>query len=399
MDWIATREAGLERLEEFLPRARDYARARNFDRGPADRSNVSLLSPYLRHRLVTEEEVWRAVSARHPGSAAEKFLQEVVWRTYWKGWLERRPQAWEDWLARLPETDRSEGLEEARLGRTGIGPFDEWARELVEHGYLHNHARMWFASIWIFTLRLPWEAGAAFFLEHLLDGDPASNTLGWRWVAGLQTPGKHYLARAANIRRYTEGRLDPGTSLDESAEALPSGPRLHEAAAELPPTADEDPPRVDDGLFLTTDDLAPETLFSPGAFRAVAGGRPETGVPGAPPESPRVRTFREEAVRSTLDRSRDQTGRSGVWLGSARPERIAEWAREAGVERVWVAHAPVGPTRSAVGPLRRGLSEAGMRLRLFARSWDRRLHPHAKAGFFRFKKETFPLLDAEVSGR
>jgi deoxyribodipyrimidine photo-lyase len=65
-------------------------------------------------------------------------------------------------------------------------------QELVETGYLHNHARMWFASIWIFTLRLPWELGADFFLRHLLDGDAASNTLSWRWVAGLHTKGKHY---------------------------------------------------------------------------------------------------------------------------------------------------------------------------------------------------------------
>ncbi len=72
--------------------------------------------------------------------------------------------------------------ERAVEGRTGIDGFDDWARQLVETGWLHNHTRMWFASIWIFTLRLPWALGAAFFLRHLLDGDPASNTLSWRWV-------------------------------------------------------------------------------------------------------------------------------------------------------------------------------------------------------------------------
>ena len=94
-------------------------------------------------------------------------------------------------------------------GATGIDCFDAWARELVATGYLHNHARMWFASIWIFTLRLPWELGADFFLRHLIDGDPASNTLSWRWVAGLQTAGKTYLATAENIARFTGGRFAP----------------------------------------------------------------------------------------------------------------------------------------------------------------------------------------------
>ena len=65
---------------------------------------------------------------------------------------------------------------------------------LKENNYLHNHARMWFASIWVFTLDLPWQLGAEFFMKHLFDGDAAANTLGWRWVAGIQTQGKNYLA-------------------------------------------------------------------------------------------------------------------------------------------------------------------------------------------------------------
>tara|TARA_Y100001936_G_scaffold67307_1_gene66269 strand:- start:3319 stop:4020 length:702 start_codon:yes stop_codon:yes gene_type:complete len=66
---------------------------------------------------------------------------------------------------------------------------------------------MWFASIWIFTLNLPWQLGAEFFMRHLYDGDAASNTLGWRWVAGIQTKGKHYLAKEWNIEKFTEGRF------------------------------------------------------------------------------------------------------------------------------------------------------------------------------------------------
>ena len=217
--WLPSRAEGLRRLEAFLPRAgRRYAETRNYDQGPEAHDNVSTLSPWIRHRLVTEAEVIRAVRARHRFRAAEKFIQEVCWRTYWKGWLEMRPAVWAAYRAEvesgLAALDDDSGLREswqsAVEGRTGIACFDAWAGELVSTGYLHNHARMWFASIWIFTLKLPWALGADFFLRHLLDGDPASNTLSWRWVAGLHTRGKTYLARPGNIETYTRGRFCPG---------------------------------------------------------------------------------------------------------------------------------------------------------------------------------------------
>jgi deoxyribodipyrimidine photo-lyase len=125
-------------------------------------------------------------------------------------WLELRPSVWQRFV---DERDRqresfpnARAIVAAETGMTGIEGFDDWARELVDTGYMHNHARMWFASIWIFTLRLPWALGADFFLRHLLDADAASNTLSWRWVAGLQTIGKTYLATSENIVRSTNGR-------------------------------------------------------------------------------------------------------------------------------------------------------------------------------------------------
>ncbi|WP_404818261.1 FAD-binding domain-containing protein, partial [Roseobacter sinensis] len=225
-----TRTAALERLSAFLPRAgRHYAARRNYDLGPGRHHGVSGLSPYLRCRLITEEEVLQAVLARHAPQAAEKFIQEVFWRTYWKGWLELRPGVWDEYRRDLrrqwDDVQTQAGLrdrwEAACTGDTGIACFDGWADELVNTGYLHNHARMWFASIWIFTLELPWELGADFFLRHLLDGDPASNTLGWRWVAGIQTVGKTYLARPDNIAKYTEGRFGVPGRLAGYGGAIP----------------------------------------------------------------------------------------------------------------------------------------------------------------------------------
>ena len=193
-----------------------YERLRNYDLGPADRHNVSLLSKYITHRVLFEYDIVQRILAQHPMQMVEKFIQEVFWRIYWKGWLEHRPAVWTDFTA----FDHSQTLhtpyQQAINGKTGIDCFDVWAAELQNTNYLHNHARMWFASIWIFTLGLPWQAGARFFMQHLNDGDAASNTLGWRWVAGVQTSGKHYLARASNIEQFTDGRFAP-VRLNETA--------------------------------------------------------------------------------------------------------------------------------------------------------------------------------------
>ena len=129
-------------------------------------------------------------------------------------------------------------------------------RELVDTGYLHNHTRMWFASIWIFTLGLPWQLGADFFYRHLLDGDAASNTLSWRWVAGLQTAGKTYLATASNISRYTEGRFSP-SGLATSARALVEEP-LPSRASIAP--AEPTPSGARVGLLLHEEDLEAASL-------------------------------------------------------------------------------------------------------------------------------------------
>ena len=215
------RSAGLAQLDMFLSKAGiTYAKGRNFDLGPGRHHMVSRLSGHLRRRLVTEEEVISAVLGRHSFFSAEKFITEIYWRTYFKGWLEMRPSVWQQWLLDCANLPRTSALAEACSGQTGLDCFDAWTDELKNSGYLHNHARMWFASIWIFTLGLPWQQGAEFFMKYLRDGDPASNTLGWRWVAGLQTRGKAYAARADNIDQYTRGRFFPEGQLNEQVMRL-----------------------------------------------------------------------------------------------------------------------------------------------------------------------------------
>ena len=191
-----SRSLALEKLTDFIPKAGlNYRNKRNYDFGPSNHNYVSQLSPFIRRRTLTEAEVLSAILKKYSLSSSEKFVQEVFWRTYWKGWLEMRPSVWLDYQNDLSQLENQimtqaglrKSWETACEGKTEIDCFDFWACELKETGYLHNHARMWFASIWIFTLNLPWQLGADFFLRHLLDGDPASNTLSWRWVAGLNT--------------------------------------------------------------------------------------------------------------------------------------------------------------------------------------------------------------------
>ena len=214
--------AGDNALQAFLEHgAAGYEAHRNFDYGPDDRSNVSQLSKFISHRVLFEYDVAKRALARHQPDVIDKFIQEVFWRIYWKGWLEHRPAVWADYIAFDHDTTPTHRYQQAVTGKTGIDCFDYWSAELQNTNYLHNHARMWFASIWIFTLGLPWQAGARFFMQHLYDGDAASNTLGWRWVAGIQTAGKHYLARASNIAQFTNGRFAP-QNLNETALPIAS---------------------------------------------------------------------------------------------------------------------------------------------------------------------------------
>lgn len=385
----ATRSEALSRLTQFVPHAGGaYASGRNTDPGPDAPGAVSKLSPYVRYRLITEQEIVASVLGQHSLQSAEKYVQEVLWRTYWKGWLEMRPSVWTRFIE---ERDRASAtfpnaraIASAEAGLTGIEGFDDWARELVETGYLHNHARMWFASIWIFTLRLPWTLGADFFLRHLIDADAASNTLSWRWVAGLQTVGKTYLATTDNIKRYTNGRFAP-KGLAQEAFAISEAPVV--AARRLPELApyDATQPAL---LLVTHEDMNPESLFPAGAgiTSAVIAAEPEYLWGEA------ARGFVREAATGA-------TTRIGAHFNC--PVQLAERlsartlinaARAADVAQIVTAYAPVGPVADALALLAPALAAEGIKLFQVRRDWDELFWPHAKKGFFPFKERIPEIL-------
>ena len=224
MKFEASRAKAVDKLNHFVENnLSEYSKLRNFDFGPDDRSNISCLSPYITHGVINELEVIDKSLKKFSFAKNEKFIQEVLWRVYWKGWLELRPNVWSDYLVELNnlrnEFKSNQNYLNAIEGKTNIECFNQWVKELKENNYLHNHTRMWFASIWIFTLELPWQLGAEFFMQHLYDGDAASNTLGWRWVAGIQTQGKHYLASEWNIKKFTNNRFQ-NIQLNENASPI-----------------------------------------------------------------------------------------------------------------------------------------------------------------------------------
>ena len=337
---------------------------------------TSALSPYLRRRMVLETEVVDAARAAH-GPAAEKFVQEVFWRTYFKGHLETRPWLWTDYqrlaadghdrLAR--EAGLRRAYSQAVAGQTGIDCFDDWAVELRERNWLHNHARMWFASIWVFTLGLPWALGAELFLQHLLDGDPASNTLSWRWVAGLHTRGKAYAATAENIRRYTDGRYDSkGLNEDPAPLEEPDGP------APIKLLSADAPPEGDVALLLHLEDLHPESLPL-GRARVVRVGGLVAHADGA---MDRVRAMDQAAMADALDRAAAHFGCPAMPVEDG-------WNDGLPVVTAW---APVGPSASALLP--------AVRVR---RAWDDAVWPQATKGYFQVKVAIPGIIGPGPDGR
>lgn len=396
---VATHAAARAALAQFLPRAgRDYARDRNFDYGPSDRHNVSVLSPYTRHRLILEEEILAAVLDEHSPGDAQKFVEELFWRTYFKGWLEHHPNVWENYssdvaaeIRRLNDDSRAcDRYNEAVSGSTGIDCFDAWANELAATGYLHNHARMWFASIWVYTLNLPWQLGADLFIRHLLDGDPASNTLGWRWVCGLHTHGKTYLARVSNITNFTNYRFNPRGRLATSAPPLSED--LSPESIVLPPADAEPGGRF--GILVTEEDCSVERGLVTGKVVA-ALGLTATNDRSVLPVSPLVYDFARDAVGDALGRAHStwgctvDQGDDADWA-----EQVFDWAQRHRLSTIVTAWAPVGPVATRLAALRARLSESGIELLRIRRRFDDVAWRYAGRGYFKLKRQIPAVLSA-----
>lgn len=202
--YAPSRAEGLARIEAMRPAA--YAKSRNYYDG-----DVTRLSPYLRHGLVTLREALDQAKGNEP-KAAEKLIQELAWRDFWQRALEENPQhAWLDIEAY--KTGYKPGHyaqaipEDVLAGETDSAAINHFVRDLTQTGYLHNHARMYLAAYLVHWRHVRWQAGAAWFLEHLLDGDLASNNLSWQWIASTFA-NKPYYFNLENLAKYCGRHVD-----------------------------------------------------------------------------------------------------------------------------------------------------------------------------------------------
>jgi deoxyribodipyrimidine photo-lyase len=192
-----------------------YGKSRNFLDGA-----VTRLSPYIRHGVLTLAEVRDAVLGRtRERPSSEKLINELGWRDYWQRvWRQLGDGIWRDQeplkTGHPPERYAAELPTDIAEGRTGLVCMDGFIAELHSSGWLHNHARMWLAAYLVHWRRIRWQVGAAWFLRHLLDGDPASNNLSWQWVASSFSH-KPYIFNRANLERYSGGAYCRSCSLSQ----------------------------------------------------------------------------------------------------------------------------------------------------------------------------------------
>ncbi len=197
------RASAEERLNAADPSG--YAFSRNYLNG-----KVTRLSAFIRHGVLTLAEArdFAFDHAAHPHHVS-KFITELAWRDYYQRlYHQMGDDIWKDREPYKTGFDAAAYREDLPAdipgGQTGLACMDAFARELSETGYLHNHARMWIAAYVVHWRRVRWQAGAHWFLSHLLDGDPASNNLSWQWVASTFSH-KPYFFNRENLEKYTNG--------------------------------------------------------------------------------------------------------------------------------------------------------------------------------------------------
>ena len=217
---MTVRQHSIDKMTDWMPNAASsYQSSRNYDLD--GKQTTSRLSESISAGILSEVDVIDCAKRFNISMKNNKFIEEIFWRVYFRGYFETHPSVWTHYTKNLNSHFQKlpKYYDIAVKGETELECFNAWINQLKETGYLHNHTRMWFASIWIFTLDLPWELGADLFMRYLNDADEASNTLSWRWVAGLHTSKKPYVARASNIFKYTQ-KYNPQNKLNPSPEPI-----------------------------------------------------------------------------------------------------------------------------------------------------------------------------------
>lgn len=215
------RRAADERLQGLKPES--YGANRNHLDG-----DVSRLSPYISRGVISLTKVRDKALEDGCSRNIEKFVQQLAWREYWQGILSHNPEwIWEDaedyktgYSADFYQDELPEDIKHAQ---TGIAAIDHFLGQLLREGWIHNHARLYVAGYICHWRHVKWQAGARFFLNQLLDADPASNNLSWQWVASTFSH-KPYFFNLENIQKFSgddvDTRAETNVPLDDSYETL-----------------------------------------------------------------------------------------------------------------------------------------------------------------------------------
>jgi deoxyribodipyrimidine photo-lyase len=176
-----------------------YAKTRNFITG-----DVTYLSPYLSRGVISVQQVKEAVLQKgYKPYEIEKFLQELAWREYYQRvWQVKKELIFTDLKQAQPDFIHHQIPTAVVDASTGIESIDAHIHTFYKTGYLHNHIRMYLASMVCNNAKAHWLAPATWMYYHLLDGDLASNSCSWQWVAGSFSSKKYY-CNQENINKYT----------------------------------------------------------------------------------------------------------------------------------------------------------------------------------------------------
>ena len=389
------REAALAVLAEVKPQR--YEQSRNYLDG-----DITRLSAYLRHGVLTLAEVRDDALGRVQNSReAGKLINEFAWRDYWQRlYLQIGEGIWEDrepYKTGFRATDYAAELPGAIAdGTTTLACMDGFSRQLTETGYLHNHARMWLAAYVVHWCRARWQAGAEWFLEHLVDGDPASNNLSWQWVASTFA-SKPYIFNRENLERYTAGvycRTCPHAQahscpFESDYDGLEQTlfPRLHSSVdATVMPT----PPRP--FLPRAEGERSPEITGKPLLWVHTDGLNPDSPMLRAHADSPAIFVWDTEwLTKSNITLKRIvflaeclQEIRPTVELRAGDPAaEVLAFAKASGADYVLAQRTPDPRLRAAAASLQRDLPVvwydppafvSGTRafdLKRFSRYWQR----------------------------
>ena len=359
----------IKNLDFFCTKAiKNYSSKRNFVLGPPHK-NVSKLSPYIRRRFITEEQIIKKVNLNKSNIKIDEFITQLFWRTYFRGWLETHPWVYE-------RNDKENKGYSIPL-KTGIKFFDGWTEELIETGYLHNHVRMWYASIWIFTLNKSWQSGANFFKDNLLDWCPASNTLGWRWVAGLHTINKHYVATENNIDYFTNFNYKLQNQLNEKVvpiecdflnkEALSffyNGIRLSNNLQNI-------------GLILNSNDLSLNLVLDDLklSYDACIFTNSEKQIY----KNNLIKKFDESIFNDVIKRNINFSIKDDF-------ESLLKWVNIKKISNLVIPYETIGNSILKNNDFLNKLNNNKVQIIFYLRQWDEKAFPFAQKGFFKFKK-------------